>query len=1001
MRHGGVLLTGSLLVLAVGGLGCRSEPEAEARAASVVEPLAAPKTGFRHLALLEPGQTRSFALLLQADQYLHLAVEQLGIDVVATVRDAAGRRLLRVDSPSGGSGSEDLFLVAGTTGRYVLAVESLEGAAGGRFALRIKALRSATDEDRAYAAAAGAYSRARLQEREDSVSEAAASYRDAAHLWEDLGEEARAAWALFWLGGLHDADPARRREGAEILSRSLDLFRRAGDERQQALCLARLGHAWWRLGEVEEAGRSYEQAAVLSKKLGDHEEWAARLNDLAVVRVRQERIHAAIDLYSRAVEILQRPGSPMSLAGARTNLGRLYASLGENRLALDQYRRALMLVEHQPESALRAVILDKLGDVLLRTDGPAAALEQFRESLELRRRRRDARGQAVTLNSIGQAWLEANRPRQALRAFEASLEVFRRQGEERPRTIVLNNLGLAYERLGQPGRARDFYRQALDLAIRQGSSLRVEETAVSGLARVARMEGQLDEAERWMEQSLETVETIRSRVWRPDLRSSYQAARQERYAFLIDLLAERHRREPGGGHAGRAFAVAERARARSLLDLLSAARHDPRPDELRRFDVLSRRINDRHRKLLAVASQGVETGALEGELTGLLENLRQTRAAVEGPRLAQRVAPPMLTLRQVQDRLLDEETLFLEYFLGEQRSFLWAVTPSATRFVTTLPGREQIEAAARRTRERMTESHRQTGDVAARQAAAELSRTILGPVADLLTRRRLVVVAPGALQAVPFAALPHPAKARLLIADHEIVSLPSASVLGALRSRLAGRRPPPGLLAVLADPVPGAADPRRLPFARQEAAAILSLAGSRQVLAASGSAASHDLVRSGRLRDFRILHFATHGLLNDLHPELSALALSGFDASGRPVEGHLRAYEVSSLDLHADLAVLSACGTGLGREVGGEGLVGLTHGFLHAGVPRLVVSLWDVDDRATSELMKRFYTALLRERLSPAQALRQAQLSLLEEERWRAPYHWAGFIFQGEWRSSL
>ncbi len=314
--------------------------------------------------------------------------------------------------------------------------------------------------------------------------------------------------------------------------------------------------------------------------------------------------------------------------------------------------------------------------------------------------------------------------------------------------------------------------------------------------------------------------------------------------------------------------------------------------------------------------------------------------------------------------------------------------------MTTLPGRRQIEEAARQTHDRMTESHRQTGEVAAPQSAARLSEMILGPVADLLGRRRLVIVAPGALQVVPFAALPSPgsgADPRPLIVDHEIVTLPSASVLGALRSRLAGRKPPPGLLAIVADPV----TETRLSYARQEAAAILSLARGEQVLSASGFEASRALVESGRLRDYRILHFATHGLYDDLHPELSALALSTVDPSGRPVDGHLRAYEAASLDLRADLVVLSACHTAPGEE----GLVGLTQGFLLAGAPRLLVSLWDVDDRATAELMKRFYAALLREKLPPAQALRQAQISLLHEDRWRAPYYWAGFVLQGEWRS--
>jgi CHAT domain-containing protein len=296
-------------------------------------------------------------------------------------------------------------------------------------------------------------------------------------------------------------------------------------------------------------------------------------------------------------------------------------------------------------------------------------------------------------------------------------------------------------------------------------------------------------------------------------------------------------------------------------------------------------------------------------------------------------------------------------------------------------------------------------------------------VADLLDRRRLVIVAPGALQRIPFAALSRPSagghvEPRPLIVDHEIVSLPSASVLATLRERLRSRTPPPGLLAVVADPVfepedarlqgpprrggfiTQAAMPalRRLRYTGREAEAILDLAGSEPVLAAVGFAANRELVRSGRLSRYRILHFATHGLFNDLYPELSALALSAFDPSGRPVDGPLRAYEISELELGADLVVLSACRTGLGKDAGGEGLTGLTQAFLHAGAPRLVVSLWDVDDRATGELMKRFYAALLAQDLPPAQALRQAQLSLRQENRWRAPYYWAGFVLQGEWK---
>ncbi|HYO14378.1 MAG TPA: CHAT domain-containing tetratricopeptide repeat protein [Thermoanaerobaculia bacterium] len=988
-------------MLACGGARPDSEKEAEpppvasTPAPPVPLPWSALTAGARHVEPLPSGRTRRYTFPLQKDQYLHLIVEQLGIDVAASIRDPAGELLLRVDSPNDDRGPEDLFLLAPATGRHLLEIESFGGtAADGKYEIRVEALREATKEDRTRAAAAGAYSRGRMLEREGGDARAAAAeFEESARLWRELGEEGGEAWALYWLGSLDCDDLDRRREGAETLARAVDLFGRVGDEWQQAIALKYLGKAWLDLGDFERAGRSHERALALWEKLKEPAEQAARLNDLAIVRRHQGRTHAAIDLNVRAIGIWQELGKWSELATTRTNLGLLYARLGESRLALNQYRQALELLGRRPDPEQRAVTLTKLGDVLLGLEGPGPALKHFREALELRRQEHDTRGQGVTLNSIGRAHLEANRPEEAVQAFLSAVEMFGRVDDKPAQAVALSNLGRAYERLGLSGRAREFYQQALALSAQ-------EEIALFGLARATRAAGRLDEAERWIERALDTAEATRSQVWRPDLRSSYHSLQQEEYAFFIDLLAERHQREPERGHDARAFAVSERARARSLLDLLSASRQRPDPEELRRLDELSRRLNAHHLSLLATSTQGIVNERRDAELTALLEGLRQARAEAQGPRLPQG-GPPLVSLRQAQTRLLDKKTLLLAYFLGEERSFLWAVTSSTVRFVTTLPGLRQIEDTARQTYKRMIESHRQTGEIAARQAAERLSRMILSPVADLLDRRRLVIVAPGALQTIPFAALPHPevgggGEPRPLIADHEIVSLPSASVLASLRARVGSRRSPSGLLAVLADPVFGPSL-QRLRYTGSEAKAILALAGGEPVLAAFGPDANRELVRSGRLNRYRILHFATHGLVNDFYPELSSLALSTVDAAGRPVDGQLRAYEISDLELRSDLVVLSACRTGLGKEVGGEGLVGLTQAFLHAGAPRLVVSLWDVDDRATEELMKRFYTALLSEGLPPAEALRHAQTSLAREDRWRAPYHWAGFVLQGEW----
>jgi CHAT domain-containing protein len=196
----------------------------------------------------------------------------------------------------------------------------------------------------------------------------------------------------------------------------------------------------------------------------------------------------------------------------------------------------------------------------------------------------------------------------------------------------------------------------------------------------------------------------------------------------------------------------------------------------------------------------------------------------------------------------------------------------------------------------------------------------------------------------------------------------------------------------------GLADLVRLRFSRLEANEITRLAADKMKLEALDFAASRALAASAEVGQYRIVHFATHGLINNEHPELSGVVLSLVDEQGHPQNGFLRLYDIYNLKLSADLVVLSACQTALGKEIRGEGIVGLTRGFMYAGAARVVASLWRVDDRATAELMRRFYEAMLGEKLRPAAALRAAQVSMWKEKRWQAPYYWAAFTLQGEWK---
>jgi len=276
-----------------------------------------------------------------------------------------------------------------------------------------------------------------------------------------------------------------------------------------------------------------------------------------------------------------------------------------------------------------------------------------------------------------------------------------------------------------------------------------------------------------------------------------------------------------------------------------------------------------------------------------------------------------------------------------------------------------------------------------------------------------------------------------------VVNLPSASVLAVIRKDVEGRQPAPRSVAVLADPVFDRTDARvvgpgtsrknavskldaqapadlsapsdftqtaldssvpsgspisRLPFTRREALAIVASSTDGRATAALDFRASRATAMGPELSQFRHIHFATHGLLNSTHPQLSGIVLSLVDESGRRQDGYLRLHEIFNLDLPAELVVLSACQTGLGKELKGEGLIGLTRGFMYAGSPRVIASLWKVDDAATVDLMAAFYRGMLKEGLAPAAALRRAQVEMLAQKQRQSPYYWAAFVLQGEWK---
>jgi CHAT domain-containing protein len=795
-----------------------------------------------------------------------------------------------------------------------------------------------------------------------------------------------------------------------------------GDPDLVATLATNLGAVHYLLGEPEPALVHYRRALGLRRANEQRQGEADVLNNLSALHMATAEFQEALLGYERTLEIYRELEDLRGEARTLNNLGNVYLRLGDRDRARGFYERALPLRRKAHDPRGEAVTLNNLGN-LLRLDGqPQAALAHHRSALELRGTLGHRRGEGMTLQLMGRAYLGLEDAGSALDHLDRAAAALREVGDRRNLGETLRFRSEALAPAGRYAEAETALREALAL-YRSAGDRSGEATTKLALGELDVVAGREVAALDNLQTAIALLESLRAGLDAPDLRASYLASQLSAYERLVDLHL-------ANGRAAQALEVAETASARSLLDLVQEALSDlPRsidPELAEQREELERelRIKIDRRFDLDEATDHRQVERLEGEIDALLTSLDAVEARFRGASTsyADLTRPPLLSSAEIRG-LLDPETVLLRYALGEERSWLWRVT-TADVAVHELPPRQRLEELARAVHEELAVLD--AGDRDGRTAARELATLLLGPVTAELGDRRLLVVADGALHYVPFGALPVPGETGAVMLDrNEIVTAPSMSVLALQRERLQAHRKAPRSLAVVADPVFDAFDHRvaaassgegtsetgaagvrrggnfaRLRFSRREAEAIAGLVPAAERFVALDFEANRDTILGGALAPFRIVHFATHGVLDTERPELSGLVLSRVDADGRPRLGLLGLRDIYDLSLAADLVVLSGCRTALGREVRGEGLVGLTRGFLYAGVPRVVASLWQVDDRATAELMSHFYRGMLTEGLAPGEALRGAQLALRADDRTRDPYYWAPFVLQGDWRSA-
>lgn len=749
---------------------------------------------------------------------------------------------------------------------------------------------------------------------------------------------------------------------------ALKLFLATGNEYGAARAHSLLGFLISGSGEVEQSKCHCQEALKFFERIGDFDDAAGVFNALALNAKLSGDLDETLKDYKRAKRLF-------ASAGDYIGEGASIAAISRVLLAKQMYSELAPLDSRKHVLGLRTLSHSLIGAALV----DQAAVEE-----------------------------RANRYQNAEATYEKSFAEYQLDGNKRGKGAVRMRQAVLETNYNK-------FDNALEHLV-EAQQLKVDTKEIGDQAHIQYLRAQvflkqdnLEDARLSVKKAIDSIESQRLHILKFDSRAQYFASVHEYYSLYIQILMQLDKTHPDEGYAGLAFEASEKSKVRALLDLLGSSEQ----------------------------ASSCEISPASNTISGLAEPGPVTSGKLDV------VDAQAMTLGEVQAAIGDGETALLEYALDKDQSFAWLIDGQNLTAVDLGPAAE-IEESISMFRKALLPIESRANEPAIdylrrRQAARrvrlvqsqKLTKLLLGAI-HLPRRKRLLVVPDGPLQYLPFAALSIPesgSESVPLIVEYEVSMLPSASALVALRKSAAKRSPPTDEVAVFGDPVferPGiipakvrvATQAQRsrslnialqdsrnsqripsLPGSRSEALAIQEMFrnGPTRTQVALRYDANREAILGGSIAHQRIIHFATHGIIDTRHPEMSGLILSMFNKRGQYQDGYLRLSDIYNLKLSADLVVLSSCESALGKDLGSEGIIGLPRGFLYAGARRVIASLWKVDDAATKTLMSSLYSRLqLRE--EPGQALRDAQLDLLKDKHLSDPYYWAAFVLEGDYK---
>ena len=806
------------------------------------------------------------------------------------------------------------------------------------------------------------------------------------------------------------------------LQRAIEIREEIGDQKGLGSSLMYLAISYENNGQIEESYKTYQRAYQINKAVDDKNRMAEALYMSGIILKNRGEYQKALDNLDQALELREELGDQVKVGNVLNVLGIVYWKLGDYDQAIEYYTRVAEIMQAQENESGLANVYNNIGIILDENKQYTRSIDYLERALELFERTENPEGIRTTYGNLGNTYYDMGAYENAESYQHKALHLSRVLNTHEEEVHNLINLSNAQNALGKLDSARIHCELALDKANLLSSPPLIW-VATINLGDNYEKRGEYEYAIEHYDKALSIIEDIRHSISGGEFRADYMA--QERFAYegVIHMLGRLHMQEPEKGYDHMAFLYAERSKARSFLDLLSESmarvQKDADPDLLiKQQDCIDNLVSKRQLMIEIAASSDPDEAALrqlqdevnqlEKELQVLKDEMRRVN-----PRYADLQDPQPASIHNLQSATLDPQTVFLEYYLGDSSSCLWVVTSHTSQMVV-LPARDDLLDPIETIRFGLT--HPDESNISFfKQSGHKLYELLVQPIESYLEQNtNLVIIPDGELFYLPFEVLltSQPGETGAFsnlpyfVKNHPISYSPSATVwMSLMQGNKRHETINPTLLA-FGDPVFQSENTsvegrpqdafKRLQYSADEVLKIGTYFKNDLADIYVQENANEAKVKSSPLNTYNYIHFATHGMINEDQPDYSYLALS-YDPDSKE-DGLLHAAEIFNLDLDADLVVLSACQTGLGRMVKGEGLIGLTRAFIYAGTPSVVVSLWSVADQSTSELMLGFYKNLITDGKDTSRSLRESKLIMLEHPEYAHPFYWAPFVIVGDGR---